>query len=408
MGWLSNFFSNPVSTIWNTLASLPGTPEAIMQAMYDGANGDLSWNPFSQENSVWDVAAGGTKLSQDPRNRQIGRSVGTAIGSYFTGGALGSMMGNSTAGAAASGALWGGAQAAGTGGNIGRGIAGGAMAGGLGSMMPDVTGGYVDSDVLRSGINGAVRGGVGSAVGGGDWKQGAIQGGIRGGISGYGGPPDDLPGTLGGTMADADGETSATLGGYTTPAQADANISGGIGTKQALGASPSWGSPELGTFMQSILPQSPEGWGHLGEGLLGIYSGYRQRKDAKNLMGMVGGRRDAYGKQLQQALQRRDAATGRRSDFGGRAVQLEAKLAELDSRNAPGLMQLQQASTGGMLDMMRSGIRYGGKAGWFGDRYNPAVQQQQAVMPSLSAPPPVTNSMSFDPYDRFRREGGGA
>jgi hypothetical protein len=70
-------------------SKLPGTPGAAVAALSGGLDNSLSWNPYSSRNSVWDMGAGGSILSQNPRNRTVGRAVGSAIGGYFGAGALG-------------------------------------------------------------------------------------------------------------------------------------------------------------------------------------------------------------------------------------------------------------------------------------------------------------------------------
>ena len=88
--------SKVFGSIWSELAQVPMSPEALGQGLRGGLSGDLSWNPYSQGNSVWDTAAGGTKLSEDPNNRQIGRQIGTMIAGAFTGGALSGAAGAGT------------------------------------------------------------------------------------------------------------------------------------------------------------------------------------------------------------------------------------------------------------------------------------------------------------------------
>jgi len=119
------------------MASLPGTLESLGTGIYRGLKGDASWNPWDDNASVADISALGTRYSQDPRMRQYGRAVGTAIGTYFTGGALAGYLGSAAAGGAASGALWGGAQAAGTDQDPWKGAARGAAWGGATGALAD-------------------------------------------------------------------------------------------------------------------------------------------------------------------------------------------------------------------------------------------------------------------------------
>lgn len=434
MSFLSDLFSDPgkaLTDAWNTMTQIPGSPEAVAKAVYNGVNGDASWNPFSPEASVWDQGALGSKLSEDPKNRAAGRLVGTAIGSYFTGGLLGSYLGQA-GGAAANGALWSGAQAAGTGQNVEKAMGKGALVGGLSSYSPDVasyTG--VTNPVAGNAINGAARGGLGALVSGGNVGQGAVTGGIQGGIRGYGidqtgyQPTSDSQQTYNditqtSSIPDSGRTSTASIlgsGGDGEGGMSYAPAYTSTGTYNApemqAPVESSWASPDLGAFMGKILPQSKEGWGDMAQGLMGLYAANKQRRMARDLRNQIGGNRSAYGTQLQRELQRRDAAAGRRSNYGGRAVELQSSLAKLDSQNAPAMAQLQQAELGGLMNMFQTGLRYGGKSGWFGDRNNPNVPQQPGYslnnpsMESYKNPMPMDQT-SFDPYRRFRIDGGSA
>lgn len=413
MGFLSDFFSNPIDTTFDTLAKLPGTPEASLTALYQGVNGDLSWNPYSVDNSVWDMGAGGTELSQDPRNRQIGRTIGTAIGSAFTGGALGAAMGSSTAGAAASGALWGGAQAAGTGGNFLEGAAKGALS----AYTPDI-GGYagITDPYIRGAVNSGLKSGVLSRLGGGDFTTGALTGAAQGTANAYvNSPPPDV-GTLGGTMQDGFGESSVTTG-ESTPTQYGANM-------QAMSVDPqlslsSFSQPQSQTpeTSNSLFDQvsnlisgiNPSRVGEVAQGLAGLYLGNKQRRMARDLRRQIGSNRNSYEQQLRQNLARRDAAAGRRSDYGGREVQLQAALADLDSRTAPMLSQLGTAETQGLMNMFNSGLVTGNRLGWWGKQ--PTAPSMPTSMPSLSSlgsPGPTASYSLIDNQNKTRyRLGGG-
>lgn len=66
-----------------------------------------------------------------------------------------------------------------------------------------------------------------------------------------------------------------------------------------------------------------------------------------------------YAQQLRQQMERKDAAGGRRSQYGPREVELQAKLAEMQSRNADNIMransQNQQLRQGGLLAANQAG-----------------------------------------------------
>lgn len=89
----------------------------------------------------------------------------------------------------------------------------------------------------------------------------------------------------------------------------------------------------------------------------GIYNGITRRNDAKKLMGQLNGMSapgGAYEQALRKQLERRDAASGRRSQYGPREVELQAKLAELASRNAPSLVNLMNSSNSGLESALRN------------------------------------------------------
>ena len=87
-----------------------------------------------------------------------------------------------------------------------------------------------------------------------------------------------------------------------------------------------------------------------------------QYRRARKLEKEMGARRGAYEGNLRRQLERRDAASGRRSNYAGRETQLQASLAELDSRNMPAMMALNNSQFGGLANMFQSGLRYAGKS----------------------------------------------
>jgi hypothetical protein len=91
-------------------------------------------------------------------------------------------------------------------------------------------------------------------------------------------------------------------------------------------------------------------------GGLGLYNANQARQDANTQIGNINasqaqfGPDSPYAQQLRQKLERQDAAGGRRSQYGSREVELQARLAEVNanqqSRNAPALSQLYQQRQG--------------------------------------------------------------
>jgi hypothetical protein len=91
--------------------------------------------------------------------------------------------------------------------------------------------------------------------------------------------------------------------------------------------------------------------GHGGDFLGGIASLYnynRAQNDLKqqsnSLSGMYG-QDSPYAQTMRQQLERRDAAAGRRSQYGPREVELQAQLARLASGNANSIYQINQQRT---------------------------------------------------------------
>ena len=82
----------------------------------------------------------------------------------------------------------------------------------------------------------------------------------------------------------------------------------------------------------------------------GAYGG--QMQDLQSLYGQ----NSPYAQMLRQQLMRQDAAHGRRSQAGSREVELQARLAELNSRNSPEIQKLTAAKYGayasGLRDIM--------------------------------------------------------
>jgi len=91
-------------------------------------------------------------------------------------------------------------------------------------------------------------------------------------------------------------------------------------------------------------------------GLAGLYQGNQAAGLAKGAQGLAQGQADTlanmygpnspYAAQLRQQLERKDAAGGRRSQYGPREVELQARLADVASRNAPNTLAAQQAAMG--------------------------------------------------------------
>ncbi len=107
------------------------------------------------------------------------------------------------------------------------------------------------------------------------------------------------------------------------------------------------------------------GLGDVVQGLAGLYQGNQAAKSAREASGVAGqqtqqladlyGPASPYAQQLRQQLERRDAASGRRSQYGPREVELQAKLADVASRNAPNVLGANKQA----LEMRQAGTKTG-------------------------------------------------
>jgi hypothetical protein len=82
------------------------------------------------------------------------------------------------------------------------------------------------------------------------------------------------------------------------------------------------------------------------------------------------GPNSAYAQQMRQQLERRDAASGRRSQYGPREVELQAKLAEMASKYGPGVaesnLNAQKQGTNNTNNMLNLLLKAGQETGAFG------------------------------------------
>jgi hypothetical protein len=129
------------------------------------------------------------------------------------------------------------------------------------------------------------------------------------------------------------------------------------------------------------------GFGELASGLYGLYRGNRAGQGANTLSSLYG-QNSPYAQQLRQSLERRDAASGRRSQYGPREVELQARLADMYSRNYPMMSQAQDrrdqlygqglgllfrgADRMGLPQMISNGIDSLSNDGWSG-AFNPQM-----------------------------------
>lgn len=146
-----------------------------------------------------------------------------------------------------------------------------------------------------------------------------------------------MGGMVGSNIGADFGPLGAQVGGRVGSAVGGRAASGGFGTSGSTGG---FGGTGNGGGMD---------WGQLAAGLGGMYMANRQAGDAgaaasgiqsgvnQQLSDMFGPN-SAYAQQLRKELERKDAASGRRSQYGAREVELQAKLAQMQAQYAPSLM----------------------------------------------------------------------
>lgn len=293
------------------------------------------------------------------------------LGAGPLGGSLGSLFGGG-AGAGAAGAGAGAAAGAspyalsgasfGTGGAIGAsGLP--SFAAGSGGLVGTGAGLGIGSAGTALGASG-IGAGIGSSLAGlGESAlPSALAGGGTGGITG---PGLAIPGS-----------TPPSAGGYGLSGGQFGNsgMTGGlVGTGNGLGiGAPGLATSTMGTsagggigeFLKGVLGKGTTGRSLLGlvPSLVQLYQGNKQQNMAQDLMRNITGLtkpNSAYEQQLRQELERRDAAAGRRSQYGPRAVELQAKLAQLamgqtgslaslmGSNNTAEMLKLQALLMGG-------------------------------------------------------------
>jgi hypothetical protein len=276
---------------------------------------------------------------------------------------------NPLLGAAVAGAgRWGDSLEAGEGGwqSLGEGLksAGKSYIGS--AMMPDwwkTVGGTSGAlgDVANSTTNGALMG----AATGGSGTEGA-KGGLVSGVIGAGrnqlAGAYDMPdvGTLGGTMRDADGETSY-AGEAPSMAQRQANTDvyaardGGYmpqSMKTAQEAPRAEAASSMLSPVADFISAFTQGRGAGGQGpsyldmagnAMGMYNAYNQKKRIKDELSTLKdmySENSPYAQRLASKMDRQAALSGRRSQTGSRQTQLQALLAEAALRNQPQTAQL--------------------------------------------------------------------
>lgn len=293
-------------------------------------------------------------------------------------------------------------------GAFGQGFTGGAMSGGIGAGFDAWNPGQLfgSDEGLGKLFNRSLSGGFQSLAQGGDFGQGAMAGGAPAAMDWAGGKLDNLfapsgSNNMGGQFGHPAGglldqfqernqnqsripdfanPPSLNIGNSPTPMSTpgtnfNPDFSSFMNSPEGGGGGGSGSREQASSLMDNPIISSIGGFINsaggaknlidMGGNLFGIYDSIRRRNEARkmaNSLSSMFGPNSAYSKQLQQSLSRRDAAAGRRSQYGPRNVELQARLAELNSRNAPAIMQANQAASGGLNDIFRNVLSLGMKA----------------------------------------------
>jgi hypothetical protein len=186
---------------------------------------------------------------------------------------------------------------------------------------------------------------------------------------------DQNTGTLGGTVENQYGERSSP--GMLTPEQAQANAQAnpGLGANYQLPttATPNMRAQAAGpsqavqTYLQALQgPQGQQqqgGYGDLAASVFGAYNAFNQRKQLRGQQRQLQelfSPNSPYAQQMRQRIERKDAAAGRRSQYGPREAQLAAMLSERQAATFPQQMQYQKG-IGGLENMFVNNLLRGGQ-----------------------------------------------
>ena len=218
----------------------------------------------------------------------------------------------------------------------------------LGSVVGNVTGNGLLGSAVGIGTDAALGKNVSSRVGG------------------------TLGSVVGGGIA---GPVGAMVGGYVG---SQAGRAGGVGSTDTSG------------FRGDAGRGGGLNFENLASGLGNLYLNNRAAKAADSnvqSLGSMFGPNSAYSQQMRQQLERRDAASGRRSQYGPREVELQAKLAQMAAQYGPNIAQsnmaAQQLSQQRRAQNLSSLYAMGRESGLFGQ----AQDALSGLFSSNQAPP---------------------
>jgi hypothetical protein len=382
-------------------------------------------------------AGAGGGLATDATGATV--AAGAAGPGYGAAGYEGATLGGYGS-AAGKGALFNGGKTALMGGDFKDvaksalwGAAGGAAGAGMADLNPAGSVGITDPQYAKY-VNGGLTSAGMTAARGGNVGQSLLSSGVTDGVSmglqaGYGGLQKMFNGS------DFNEDYSNEGNNYPAPAETSSPASSGSPLNDYMNSLRGYSAPAPGTEMgqyvnapltspdaqQPSMDYSPDTGGAVsfannttgtGENpykamlvkALGINSAgsntpgnfdnmaanlmqlYQSRKNAKQAGGMADslqgmyGQNSPYSQVLQETLMRQDAKAGRRSQVGPRSVELQARLADLNSRNAPEIARLRATQQNNQGQALQSVLRMGApglvQRGWQGlsGMYAPQTQ----------------------------------
>lgn len=210
----------------------------------------------------------------------------------------------------------------------------------------------IENPGYQLGVNNLFNGLVSSRLNGGKMDNGNFFGALQNFMNGFSNE-NHMPnvGTMGGSSLEDQGLNTSL---WDTPQSNseqlnDASIRNIMDYSSVYGPSRMANTPTNSQNKPGMLDQ-------LGT-LASLYSLYQNGRSLSNQSRSLSGLYSAnspFAQQLEQRLARKDAASGRRSQYGPRNVELQAKLAEMAGNIAPNRLALQQAQIGNSLQMLRA------------------------------------------------------
>lgn len=360
--------ANSVPGGWTTVASLGGFGLPDFQLA-----GFPEWlKPVA--NGAIKGAGSAAVQGNDIGQGALGGAIGGGVGQYNPAGSLG--VSNQIGQSAINSGIGSGLYAGATGQNVGRAASQGALTGGA------TTG-------IGQGLK--MLGGLGYEDGGMSMANPSMFSPARNAVQDYMGYSQPTPQynnlqtvVTGGTPGQDREQPQGFESNFPMP-----NVSGGFESPMSAGSPPTandWFSSENGKRFKDMLYGAgnfvANNANPIAQGLMGLYSYNKANQAYKNqiggLQGMYG-QGSPYAQALRQQLDRRDAAAGRRSQYGPREVELQANLAQQAGRLAPTLQQLYAGQSGNRDKLMNTAFQLLKQGGAFNSLGQMFRQPQQAV-----------------------------